>query len=144
MYSGVHLPERTINLKIEEAFADLKDALVKKGAKVVSENAPKQLVVKQGSLWGVAPKSAKKTVTATLTPTDSGTKIAYSSKLSSDWKNITIVGCVLAAVLVAVCLWTAKDLSTFMVTRQPSFWSWLIAVGSTVNVQAGQAFVNLA
>jgi hypothetical protein len=30
-----------------------------------------------------------------------------------------------------------------MITRQPSFWSWLISVGSNVNSMIAQALVNL-
>ena len=40
-------------------------------------------------------------------------------------------------------MWMATDLSTFMVTREPSFWSWLVMVGGNVNLVAAQAFVNL-
>jgi hypothetical protein len=37
----------------------------------------------------------------------------------------------------------AIDLSAFMVTRVPSFWSWLVTVGSNVDLVAAQVFVNL-
>ena len=105
--------ERTVSLKIEEAYANLKAVLVEKGCKVLSEEPPRQISVKQGSLWGISPKTAKKTVNVNLAPVDSGTRVTFSSKLASDWKNITAVGCALAAVLVGVCLWIAADLSRF-------------------------------
>jgi len=138
------LLEHTVSLKIEEAYADLKAVLIKKDCKVLAEQPPTQIIVKQGSLWGISPKAAKKTININLASVDGETKVSFSSKLSSDWKNITAVGCALAAVLVGVCLWMATDLSTFMVTREPSFWSWLITAGASVNLQAGQVFVNLA
>jgi hypothetical protein len=75
---------------------------------------------------------------------DSGTQVTFLSKLSSDWKNLTIIGCVFAFVLVGICVWMAADLSAFMVTHEPSFWSWLITVEGNVVFQAGKAFVNLA
>ena len=37
----------------------------------------------------------------------------------------------------------ATDLTTFMATRVPSFWSWLVVVGSSVDLVAGKVFVNL-
>jgi hypothetical protein len=138
------LLEHKVSSKIEEVYADLKTALIKENCKVLSEQPPTQIAVKQGSLWGISPKTAKKTIKVNLAPFDGGTHLSFSSKLSADWKNITVVGCVLAAVLVGVCLWMASDLGTFMVTREPSFWSWLIAAGANVNLQAGQVFVNLA
>jgi hypothetical protein len=135
------LLERTVSLKIEEAYANLRVALLEKGCKVLSEQPPRQISVKQGSLWGITPKTAKKTINIDLEVVDSGTRVTFSSKLAADWKNITVVGCALAAVLVGVCFWIAADLSAFMLTSEPSFWSWIF--GNTVDLQAGQVFVNL-
>ena len=135
--------ERTVNLEIEKAYADLRAVLVEKGCKVISEESPRQICFKQGSLWGISPKTAKKTVNVNFTPVADGTRISCSSRLASDWKNITLIGCALAFVLVGLCVWMATDLSSFMVTREPDFWSWLVMVGSNVDLVAGQAFVNL-
>lgn len=135
--------ERTVPLEIDAAYANLKTALEVKGCRVISETAPNQILVKQGSLWGISPTTAKKNVKANLVKVDSGTKIACSSQLSSDWKNLTIVGCVFAAALVGVCLWITLDLTAFMATLKPSFWSWLITVNGNVDRQIGSAFVRL-
>ena len=135
--------ERTVGLKIEETYPKLKAALTANGCKVVSETLPNQIQLKQGSLWGISPKTAKKTITVNLEQVDEGTRLKISSKLASDWKNITLIGCTLAFVLVGICVWMATDLSTFMTTRVPSFWSWLVSVGNNVDLAASQAFVNL-
>jgi hypothetical protein len=66
------------------------------------------------------------------------------SKLASGWKNITLIGCVLAAVLLGLCVWMAVDLSVFMSTNNPSIWSWLVSESGNVNVLAERAFINLA
>lgn len=89
------------------------------------------------------PKTAKKTVNINLEAVGDQTRISCSSKLASSWKNITIIGCAFAFVLVGVCVWMATDLTTFMVTREPSFWSWLVTVGGNVDLLAAQAFVKL-
>ncbi len=81
------LLERTVNLKIEEAYPKLKAALVEKGCRVLSEESPKQICFRQGSLWGVLPKTAKKIVKISLQPSDDGARISCSSRLASDWKN---------------------------------------------------------
>ncbi len=138
------MPEATVNLKVDEAYAKLKAALVERGGVVVSEDQPKQLVVKQGSLWGISPRTAKKTITLTLEQTGDKATIKYGSKLASDWKNITITGCILAFILTVVCVWLAVDLGQFMVDGNPSFWSWIITSGDKVEFVAGEAFVNLA
>ena len=74
---------------------------------------------------------------------DVGTQVKFRSSISSDWKNITLIGSVFAAVLVGVCLWIGLDLNSFMVNARPSFWSWLTTVNGTVDLQVAQSFVNL-
>ena len=142
--SVVHwLLKQTFSLEIDKAYADLKASLAEKGCKIISEDPPKHILVKQGSLWGISPKTAKKTVDATFKTVDSVTQVTCSSRLSSDWKNLTIVGCALAAVLVGLCLWMAHDLSVFMVTGKPTFWSWLATVNGNLDFAVAQALVNL-
>jgi len=135
--------KRTVSLGIDKTYADLKAVLLEKGCKIISEEPPKQMLVKQGSLWGISPRTAKKTIAINFAPVESGTQVTCASRLSSDWKNLTVVGCVLAAVLVGLCLWITFDLEAFMLTQKPSFWSWLVTVNGSVDYQVGQALVNL-
>ncbi len=136
--------ERTVSLEIDEAYTAIKGAFADKGCKIISEQPPNKIFFKQGSLWGISPSSAKKEILVNLEVANSGTKITYNSSLCSDWKNITLIGCILATILVGICLWMGFDLSTFVVTHKHSFWSWLITVNGNVDFQVGQAFVNLA
>jgi hypothetical protein len=144
MVIGVLLLSRTLGLNNEETYLKLKNALAERDGKVISQEQPKKILVKHGSLWGVTPKTAKKIVEIKLEPADSGTKITASTTLSSDWKNITVIGCVFAVVLVGVCMWMAFDLNAFMAGQQPNFWSWIVTAGDGVDFTAGHAFVNLA
>ena len=135
--------EQTVNLKIEETYPKLKYALAAKGYKVISEEPPKQISLKQGSLWGISPQTAKKIITIKLEPVGDTTKVNGSSKLASEWKYITLIGCAFAFVLVSLCAWMATDLTAFITTHEPSFWSWLFAVGDNVDLVITQTFVNL-
>ncbi len=137
------LLKRTVNLRIDKAYSDVKAAFAAKGCKIISEDPPKQILVKQGSLWGASPRTAKKTITIDFERVDSETQVTCSSQLTSDWKNLTVVGCALAALLVSLCLWITFDLEAFMVNQNPNFWSWLITVNGGVNFQIGHAFVTL-
>jgi hypothetical protein len=137
------LLELTFNIKIEDAYPKLKAILVEKGCKVISEKPQNQIRFKQGSLWGIAPQTAKKSITSIFEAVEGGTRIRCSSKLASDWKNITLIGCAFAAVLIGLCMWMATDLSGFTVSREPSYWSWLVVAGNTVNLAAAKVFVNL-
>jgi hypothetical protein len=138
-----NLPTYTVNLSAAQAYEKVKSSFTKKGGTVTAEEAPKQFTVKQGSLWGISPKTAKKTVTVTMHPVGDKTDVDYTSELASDWKNITFIGCVLAFALAGVCVWMASDLEAFLVSGNPTFWSWLVTSGGHVELQAGEAFVNL-
>ena len=74
------LLKRTVSVGIDEAYADLKAALVEKGCIIISEEPPKQMLVKQGSLWGMSPGTAKKTIAINFAPVDSGTQVTCSSQ----------------------------------------------------------------
>jgi hypothetical protein len=130
-------------LKIEEAYTKMKATLAEKGCRVLSEESPKQIFFRQGSLWGVSPKNAKKIVKVSLKPTGDGTRVSCSSKLAPDWKNITLLGCAFAFALVCICIWMATDLNAVLATHQSSFWSWLVMVGSNMDSAAAQTLINL-
>lgn len=135
--------KQTLNLEIEEAYVDLKASLARKGCKIVSEESPRHILAKQGSLWGMSPFTAKKTVDVTLERSSDGTQVTCSSRLSSDWRNITIIGCILAAVLVGVCLWMTFDLNAFTVTGKADYWSWLVTVDGALDSSAAQSLIRL-
>ena len=132
-----------MSLGINEAYANLKALLLKKGCRIVAEETPTFMSVKQGSLWGISPRTAKKVVRYRLSPVDSGTRITVSSSLASDWKNLTIIGSALAVLVMALCWWITADLETFMITQEPSHWSWIVMVDSNINFQTGQMLVSL-
>jgi hypothetical protein len=128
--------EFDVNLEGEKAFDSLKELLIQKGYRVVAEEPPKSISVKQGSIWGMLPKTAKKTIECRLSPADSKTHITVSSSLSSDWKNLTAIGSILSVIVAAFCLWISFDLEGFVATQQPTWWSWIANSGDFVNVQA--------
>jgi hypothetical protein len=144
VWSGVSLLERTVGLKIEKAYAELKALLLGKGCRITTEEAPALIAVKQGSLWGISPRTAKKKVICRLAPADSGTRITCSSSLASDWKNLTVIGTALAMLVTALCWWIATDLDSSVTTQHSSYWSWLVTVDDGyVDFQAAQMLAGV-
>jgi hypothetical protein len=137
------LLERTVGLKIEKAHAELKALLLERGCRIIAEESPALISVKQGSLWGISPKTAKKVVTYRLAPVDSGTRITSSSSLASDWKNLTIIGIALSVFVASMCWWIAIDLDAFITSQQPSYWSWIATVDGYVEFQTAETFISL-
>jgi hypothetical protein len=137
------LLERTVGLKIEKAHAELKALLLKRGCRIIAEESPALISVKQGSLWGISPKTAKKVVTYRLAPVDSGTRISYSSALASDWKNLTVIGTALSVLVAFLCGWIAIDLDAFTTSQQPSYWSWIATVEGYIDFQTAETFISL-
>jgi hypothetical protein len=135
--------EQTVNMPLADAYEDLKTHLKQEGCKIISETSPTELVVRQGSLWGLAPQNAKKFVTCTLSQNGSETKISCSSKLSRDWVNITVIGIVFSIVMVGVCVWISLDLAHFLDTGVTTTWSWIASSGKYIDYNGGEYFINL-
>jgi len=138
------LLERTIELTGQKAYEKIRAYLAEEKCNFIIEDQPRRIIVTQGSLWGISTKTAKKTIQVDLELGGSGTRVVCLSKLTYGWKNITLIGCVFAAVLLGLCVWMAFDLSVFMSTSNPSVWSWLVSEGGNVNVLAVRTFINLA
>ncbi len=119
------LSEKSIPLPIEQTYTQLKNILLKSKCKIIEEKPFQCISVKQGSLNGILPKSAKKTVKYYLSPEGTGTKITSCTKIASDWANLTLYGNILAAVLAGIFLWIAADMDNYMLTAKPSFWTWI-------------------
>ena len=141
--AGVSLVERTVSLEIEKAYADLKAVLLEKNCKVMEEKAPVSISVRQGSLWGISPVTAKKNVNYRLDTVESGTRITCSSSLAADWKNLTVIGSVLSVVVVALCLWMSMDLDALVAMQQQGYWSWIATADGYIDVQTAEMFANL-
>jgi hypothetical protein len=60
MRGGVFLAERTVNLEVEKAYAELKGFLLLKNCRIIAEEAPVLISVRQGSLWRLSPVTVKK------------------------------------------------------------------------------------
>ena len=135
--------EKVVGLEIEKVYSGLKDFLLKSDCKIISEEPPIFISVKQGSIWGVSPRSAKKIVSYRLFPLDSGTRIASSSSLTSDWKNLSIIGSVLSVIVTLLCFWIAVDLDAYITTQKPSNWSWLAGAYGYTGFQRALILTNL-
>ena len=136
--------ERIVNLKITEVFGKLKQIIILKGYSILNEESPSILTIKQGSIWGISPRTAKKIVTFNLQPLKSETSIKFSSKLAPKWKNLTIAGYVLSSFLILLSLWINIDLEISLLNRAPSFWSWIATYANTINFGALQSFSFLS
>ena len=140
---NVFLFERTVDLEIKKAHAELKVLLLQKGCRILAEG-PTLVSAKQGSLWGISPRTAKKVVTYRLVRVDSGTRITCSSSLASDWKNLTVIGTALAVIVAALCWWIAIDLDSSVTAQQSSYWSWLVTVdGGYIDFQTAQMLAGV-
>ena len=135
--------EKVVGLEIEKVYTELKDYLLKSNCKILSEEPPIFISVKQGSIWSISPRNAKKTVNYRLFPLDSGTRIASSSSLASDWKNLSIIGSVLSVIVTLLCLWIAVDLDAYITIRKPSNWSWLAGAYGYTGFQRALLLANL-
>jgi len=127
--------ERFVDLEIERAYSELRNRLLEKSCRIVSEEPPKHISVEQGSLRGVSPKSAKKVIVYQFHPQESGTRINSCSSISSDWANLTLWGNIAAGVVAAVFWWIASDIWVLATDGTYGYWTWLAGAFGYPNVQ---------
>ena len=132
-----------MNSELQQTYDRLKAQLVQEGCKITADKPPESITASQGSLWGMSPRTAKKNITWQFSPANSATRITVSSKLASDWKNLTILGSALSVVVAAVCLWIAADLEGFLATSQSSWWSWIATSNGVANAAVASSFITL-
>ncbi len=140
---GVSLVERTFGLEIEKVYSKLKRLLLAKDCRIVGENVPTLILVRQGSLWGISPVTAKKNLNYRFDAVESGTRITCCSSLTTDWKKLTIIGSVLAIIVTLLCLWISIDMDSIGATQQQSYWSWIATVNGYVDLQIAQMLADL-
>ena len=77
---------------------------------------------------GISPMSAKKVVSFNLSTEGSETKIASSSQIAADWKNLTLYGSVITAFIIGIFVWITIDMKSYIETARPGFWAWLAQI----------------
>ena len=117
--------QSTASYPIEQTYIRLKKILLDSKCKIISEKPPKHICVTQGSLRGILPMSAKKVISFNILKEESGTKIETSSRISTDWKNLTLYGSIIAAVLMVIFIWILIDMNSYFETGRPVVWAWL-------------------
>jgi hypothetical protein len=137
------LIERITSLKVESAYSEVKTLLLEKGCKTVSEEPPKHILIRYGSLWGISPKYAKKIVSYHIFPYKSGTKIVSYSSISPDWANLTLWGNIIASVVAAVFWWIASDISNYLASGNSGYWTWLAEAFGYPHAQRTFFMINL-
>jgi len=137
------LLEGSVEFEIEAAYSKLRALLISKDCGVLSEEPPKHVLIKQGSLRGVSPRNAKKTVSYHIFPNKAGTRILAYSSVSSDWANLTIWGSVAAGVVAVLFWWIAADITAFLVDGTSGYWTWLAPAFGYPNVQYALFMTNV-
>lgn len=137
------LLEQISSLKIESAYSEVKTILLEEGCKIVSEEPPKRILIRHGSLWGISPKYAKKIVSYHLYPYESGTKIVSYSSISPDWANLTLWGNIIAGVLASVLWWITSDVANYVASGKFGYWTWLAGAFGYPNADHAFFMINV-
>lgn len=127
--------ERYAGLEIEKTYSKLRTILLERGCRIVSEEPPRHISIRHGSLSGVFPKSAKKVVSYNLCPHEAGTRITSCSLVSSDWANLTLWGNIIAGIVAALFWWIAADIGALAVEGKSGYWAWLARAFGYPDVQ---------
>jgi len=135
--------ERAISLEIEKAYSDIRTILLKKGSTIISEEPPRHILIKHGSLRGISPRSAKKVVSYRFSPHELGTQIVGCSSISSDWANLTLWGNIIAGIVATIFWWIATDITSFLVNEGSGYWTWLARAFGYPDIQHTYLMINV-
>jgi hypothetical protein len=135
--------ERAISLEIEKAYSDIRTILLKKGSTIISEEPPRHILIKHGSLRGISPRSAKKVVSYHFSPHELGTQIVGCSSISSDWANLTLWGNIIAGIVATIFWWIATDITSFLVNEGSGYWTWLARAFGYPDIQHTYLMINV-
>ena len=141
--SELILCERKTSQSIEQAYTRLKKILLDSKCKINAEEPPKYIRVTQGSLMGIFPMNAKKVVSFNLSTNGSETKIASSSQIAADWKNLTLYGSVITAFLIGIFVWITIDMKSYIETARPGFWAWLAQIYGPNDIWRANFMINV-
>lgn len=136
------MDEQIRNLEITETYSKMKRFFIDEDYPIIVDNPNVQLSIKQGSVWGIQPSTAKKIINYTFSPLQSGTKIQFFSTFSPEWKKLTIIGYIFSFLLVILSLWISLDLQNYILTENASFWSWIVT-SNNANSNLAQSFSDL-
>jgi hypothetical protein len=138
------LPEHLINLSAKEIYFKIKQFLKTNSYKIIIDEPSSYLSIAQGSIWGILPNTAKKTIRFHFDSIKTGTRIYFSSSFAPEWKKLTIVGYVFSFFLTILSLWINIDLDNYIISGNPSFWSWIATSANTTDINSVQSFSNIA
>ncbi len=136
------MAQTLLETEIDQAYAKLKTQLTQSKCRITAEDPPKSVSAVQGSIWGITPKTAKKTITYTLWQDAAGTHVTSTSGLTSSYINLTLAGCVLSVALLVLCGWIAMDLQGYA-ANGAGFWGWLGQSGGQFDADKAAVFIRL-
>jgi hypothetical protein len=136
--------ERIVNLKPNEIYSKMKQFILDRNYQIIVDNPPANLSIKQGSIWGILPRTAKKIINYSFSSTQSETQIRFSSSFAPEWKNLTIMGYVFSFFLVGLSFWINADLEHYILTGNSGFWSWIATSVNASGFSSAQSFSDLA
>ncbi len=140
----IFLPERLVNLKINEIYSEMKQFLMDRNYPIIVDEPSVYLSIKQGSIWGILPRTAKKIINYTFSSTKSGTRIHFSSSFAPEWKQLTIIGYIFSILLIGLSFWISTDLNHYLLTGNTGFWSWIATSVNSTGFNSAQSFSDLA
>ena len=135
--------ERKISQSVEQTYASLEKILVAHKCKINAREPPRYIQVTQGSLIGISPMTAKKVVSFSLSADGSQTKVESCSEIASDWKNLTLYGNVITALVIGVFQWITLDMNNYINSAKPGFWAWIAQIFETPSMEAAVLVSNL-
>lgn len=106
--------EMVVALDPENAFQQLKKALLKEKAKIIEEDPPKKLVAEHGSWIEYSPNTLQKIIKFNFVAEGSRTRIISDTSWKESSMIIGILSIIVAAVMGMFLLWLSWDIRAYI------------------------------
>ncbi|BDB97495.1 hypothetical protein [Saccharolobus caldissimus] len=96
------MKEKIVDMDTNTAFNELKRILFANGCKIISEDPPRSITVRHGTLWATSPKNFPKTVRFYLYPQGTKTRIVAVTSYSESYISMSIIIIILVIIFIAI------------------------------------------
>ena len=140
--------EVLVALAPDEAFQELKKALLKEKAKIIEEESPSKLVVKHGSWLEYSPKTLQKIIRFNLIAEGPKTRIVSNTQWKTSSMALAVLSLIGLPIMGTFLLWLAWDIKAYVEGLRSTFAGWLAErlgyIGFTYLLRMAQTIEILA
>jgi len=135
--------ERVTVLAPNKAYEELRRILLREKCKIIEEDAPKKIVVEQGSWLDCSPGTYKKKISFYFVPYNSGTRIVSNTSRPPEKIAETIIGIIICTLIIGFLWWLILDVKAYIEEARSSIGGWLLELLGYTGFRQALVLINI-